>query len=204
MHEQWSATRVLPEGYKSVWTFNLTRTKEIIWLNVMSIVLFGISLWVFTFLTRLLRPGLFDAGFLFTTKDIHGALIDLVSLLVAIVIMLTVHEGFHGLFFWIFSHSRPVFAFKGYYASASAPGWYFPRWQYILVGLAPLVFITLIGVACLAWLPPALILPTWLILVFNTSGAVGDLWVVVNLLRFPASTYILDSGDASEFFVKSL
>jgi hypothetical protein len=204
MRQKLTATKVLPEGYKSVWTFNLTRTKEIIWLNVMSIILFGISLWVFTFLTRLLRPGLFDAGFLFTTKDIQGALIDLVSLLVAIVIMLTVHEGFHGLFFWIFSHSRPVFAFKGYYASASAPGWYFPHWQYILVGLAPLVFITLIGVACLAWLPPALILPTWLILVFNTSGAVGDLWVVVNLLRFPASTYILDSGDASEFFVKSL
>ncbi len=64
--------------------------------------------------------------------------------------------------------------------------------------------ITLIGILCLAWLPASFILPTWLILVFNTSGAVGDLWVVGNLLRFPVSTYILDSGDASEFFVKSL
>lgn len=204
MDEQLIATKDLPAGYKTVWTFNLSRTKEIIWLNVMSIVLFGISLWAFTSLTHLLRPGLFDAGFLFTTKSIQGAFINLVSLLFAIVIMLTVHEGFHGLFFWIFSHSRPVFAFKGYYASASAPGWYFPRWQYILVGLAPLVAITLIGVVCLAWLPASLILPTWLILVFNTSGAVGDLWVVGNLLRFPATTYILDSGDASEFFIKSL
>ncbi|MPM61676.1 hypothetical protein SDC9_108536 [bioreactor metagenome] len=204
MEDQLNARKDLPEGYRSAWTFNITHTKEIIWLNVLGVILFVLSLWAFTALTHLLRPGLFDSGVFFTTSNITQAALNLVVFLVAIVVMLVVHEGFHGLFFWIFSHSRPVFAFKIYYASASAPGWYFPRWQYILVGLAPLVFITLIGIACLAWLPASLILPTWLILVFNTSGAVGDLWVVGNLLRFPASTYILDSGDASEFFVKSV
>lgn len=204
MDDHLTARKDLPENYQSAWTFNITRTKEIIWLNVLGVVLFVFSLWAFSALTHLLRPGLFDSGVFFTTGSLSEALMNLVVLLIAIVVMLTVHEGFHGLFFWIFSRSRPVFAFKIYYASATAPGWYFPRWQYILVGLAPLVAITLIGILCLAWLPAVLILPTWLILVFNTSGAVGDLWVVGNLMRFPASTYILDSGDASEFFVKSL
>ncbi len=125
------------------------------------------------------------------------------ALLIAVIVMLFVHEGLHGVFFWLFSRSRPKFAFKGYYASASAPGWYFPRRQYILIGLAPLIFITLAGIAGLAWFPKTLVLPTLLILIFNTSGAIGDLWVVGRLLAFPATTYILDSGSASEFFVKN-
>ncbi len=204
MDAQLIARKDLPDGYRSAWTFNITHTKEIIWLNVLGLILFLFSLWAFTALTHLLRPGLFDSGIVLKIGSIGQATLNLVAFLVVMGVMLLVHEGFHGLFFWIFSRSRPVFAFKIYYASASAPGWYFPRWQYILVGLAPLLFITLIGILCLAWLPAPLILPTWLILVFNTSGAVGDLWVVGNLLRFPASAYILDSGDASEFFTKSL
>lgn len=203
MNERQVARKDLPENYHSAWLFDITRTREIIWLNVLGVLLFVLSLWGFNALARAVRPGTAGVGVFFKTESVAEALWNLVAFLAATVLMLVIHEAAHGLFFWLFSRSRPKFAFKGYYASASAPGWYFPRWQYILIGLAPLVLITLFGVVGLIWLPQALLLPTLLILIFNTSGAVGDLWVVGNLLRFPASTYILDSGDASEFFVKS-
>lgn len=203
MNARGEARKDLPENYHSAWQFDITRTREIIWLNVLGVLLFVLSLWGFNALARAVRPGTAGVGVFFKTESVAEALWNLAAFLVAVVLMLVIHEAAHGLFFWLFSRSQPKFAFKGYYASASAPGWYFPRWQYILIGLAPLVFITLFGVVGLIWLPQGLLLPTLLILVFNTSGAVGDLWVVGNLLRFPASTYILDSGDASEFFVKS-
>ncbi len=203
MNARGEARKDLPENYHSAWLFDITRTREIIWLNVLGVLLFVLSLWGFNALARAVRPGTVGVGVFFKTESVAEALWNLVAFLVATVLMLVIHEAAHGLFFWLFSRSRPKFAFKGYYASASAPGWYFPRWQYILIGLAPLVLITLFGVIGLIWLPQALLLPTLLILIFNTSGAVGDLWVVGNLLRFPASAYILDSGDASEFFVKS-
>lgn len=203
MNERQVARKDLPENYYSAWLFDITRTREIIWLNVLGVLLFVLSLWGFNALARAVRPGTAGVGVFFKTENLAESLWNLVAFLTAVVLMLVIHEAAHGLFFWLFSRSRPKFAFKGYYASASAPGWYFPRWQYILIGLAPLVLITLLGVIGLIWLPQALLLPTLLILIFNTSGAVGDLWVVGNLLCFPASTYILDSGDASEFFVKS-
>ncbi len=203
MNEPLNALKDLPENYHSVWKFDITRTREIIILNIIGLSLFFLSIWGFNALAQLLRPEFFQEGFSFTSQNLSEAFSFLIELLLATVIMLLVHEGLHGLFFWIFSGSRPKFAFKIYYASACAPGWYFPRWQYMIIGLAPLVVITLIGVAGLAWFPSGLLFPTQLILIFNTSGAVGDLWVTGQLLRFPPTTYILDSGDASEFFVKN-
>jgi hypothetical protein len=106
------------------------------------------------------------------------------------------HELIHGLFFWLFTRTRPAFGFKGAYAYAAAPGWYIPRSQYIIVGLAPLVLITLGGFALLvvvpAWLIPALLF----VVVMNGAGAVGDIAVVGWLLVQPRATLVHDLGDA--------
>lgn len=196
---QLSARKELPENYHPVWKFDITKKADLIRLNIGGVILLFASWFGFLALARALRPEL-ETGILFKSGNIAQALWVLVMLVVVTAVMIVVHEGFHGLFFWIFTRTRPKFAFKGFYASASAPGWYFPRWQYIIIGLAPLAGITLLGFIGLLWLPASFVLPVVLILVFNTSGAIGDLWVVGRLLFFPATTYIFDLGDSSEFF----
>jgi hypothetical protein len=91
--------------------------------------------------------------------------------------------------------------FKGFYAYAAMPGWYFPRNQYLMIGIAPLILITLIGILFMAILPISNLNLVLVALVINTSGAVGDLFVVIWLLTKPAETLALDQGDSIEFYV---
>jgi hypothetical protein len=72
------------------------------------------------------------------------------------------------------------------------PGWYFPRNQYILIGISPLIVITLIGILLLVILPISTLNLVLIGLVLNASGAVGDLFVVVWLLTKPVITLTLD------------
>ena len=117
------------------------------------------------------------------------------GVLVVMVGVILVHEGIHGLFFWLFTHRRPTFGFKGYYAYASAPGWYIPRNPYLVVSLAPFVLMTLAGVWLMAvvsggWIPPLLLLIS-----MNAAGAVGDLMVAAWIIGKPAWFLIQDFGD---------
>jgi hypothetical protein len=54
------------------------------------------------------------------------------------------------------------------------------------------------------------VLPVWWMgplvwmLVLNTSGACGDLWMVYWLLRLPADVMSRDKGDVLEFFVSGI
>ena len=195
-----SARKDLPQSYTLAWQFDIRQKREIIVLNLMGALLLVLSWIGFSALARWLRPDAAISGTTIASGNLGQLLFFIGIVILATVVMLVVHEGFHGLFFWLFSHTRPRFAFKVFYAYAAAPDWYFPRWQYILIGLAPLVGISLLGVAALAWLPMPWLVPTLLLLVFNTSGAVGDLWVVGRLLASPASTYIRDYGDKIEFY----
>ena len=195
-----TARKDLPQSYTLAWQFDIRQKREVIVLNLMGAVLLLVSWIGFSALARLLRPGTAVSGTTIASGDLGQLLLFIGIVILATVVMLVVHEGFHGLFFWLFSHARPRFAFKVYYAYAAAPDWYFPRWQYIIIGLAPLVGITLLGIAGLAWLPVSWLVPTLMLLVFNTSGAVGDMWVVGRLLANPASTYIRDYGDKIEFY----
>lgn len=66
----------------------------------------------------------------------------------------------------------------------------FTRNQFIVVALAPLVGLTAIGVALIvAFEWPWLIFP----LAANAGGAVGDCWMVLMVLGYPAHTRIKDS-----------
>lgn len=157
--------------------------------------------WIgFLALGRAVQPQVFTAGFLFKPESISDSLIFIGELLLVTVLMVFMHEGLHGVFFWAFSKERPRFAIKIYYAYAAAPGWFFPRWQYLITALAPLVGITLVGVAALLWLPAFWAMPAFMLLVFNTSGAVGDIWVALRLLFCPRTTYTKDYGDKIEFY----
>jgi hypothetical protein len=188
------ATQTLPAGYVPSGSIDLENNQRAMLVlgiaSIVALLLFGgLSL----FMLGLLRPDVSTGSFSFGFVEI---IIGIVALVVLTFVMIVLHELIHGLFFWLFTRTRPAFGFKGAYAYAAAPGWYIPRSQYIIVGLAPLVLITLGGFALLvvvpAWLIPALLF----VVVMNGAGAVGDIAVVGWLLVQPRATLVHDLGDA--------
>ncbi len=194
------ATKSLPEGYILARTLDLRQTKNLILVNIIGVILLIASWIAFAGLANALHPG--SMNFSFSSANLGGALLLLLTIVIVMIVMLVVHEGFHGLCFWIFTKTRPLFAFKGYYAYAAAPDWYLPKGKYLITGLAPLVGITAICVALMAVLPAWWMSPLVWMLVLNTSGACGDLWMVYGLLRSPSDVLARDKGDVLEFYAR--
>jgi hypothetical protein len=117
--------------------------------------------------------------------------------LAGIVATIILHELLHGLTMRRCG-ARPQYGvlWKQFMFYATSPGFGFRRNSYILVALAPLV-----GLSCLAILGMFLLQGTdWVALLtlcaaINGSGALGDLWMVSIVLRYPKIAYIVDERD---------
>lgn len=195
------ATRQLPAGYTPQRVFRLDSTRALIVMNLAGLVLLiGAGMLFVGLFTALRRE---DLGAALSVQV--GGLGDLIRVLavtaLVLVLMVVLHEAVHGAFFWLYTRSRPVFAYKGAYAYAAAPDWFIPRNQYIVVGLAPLVILSAAGVVLAAVAPAGWLLPLLALLIMNASGAVGDLWVTLSLLRYPASAYCCDEGDRTTVYL---
>lgn len=188
------ATQTLPENYQPAAHFSMKDQKMLILSNLAGLVLLVIFGYLFIAYSTAVRP---ESAGVFLSIKLEGlqALRTVLVLLLVIFITLTLHEAVHGLGFRLLANARPIFAFRGAYAFAAAPGWYIPRNQYLVIGLAPFVIISLVGLGLIAIAPPAWILPLIIACVINASGAVGDLWVAVILLRQPATALANDLGD---------
>jgi hypothetical protein len=196
-----NATRELPAGYTLKTAFDLSRSQRLMLaVNALGLLLLGVAVALFTSLLALLRPD--EAGQVFdiAVNSVPDLVTILAALLLVTVVMVLVHEGLHGLFFWLVAGAKPRYGFRGMYAFAAAPEWYIPRNRYLWVGLAPLVIISGVGTALMAVAPVGLLRLLYLLLVFNFSGAVGDLMVVFWLLRQPASILAQDYGDGVRVF----
>ena len=65
---------------------------------------------------------------------------------------------------------------------------YLPRNQYLVVGIAPLVLLTLVGLL-LVVIGPVVVVPILILFVaFNAAGAAGDLLMVARLLSYSPET----------------
>lgn len=198
-----SATQTLPPDFKAIGTFDLRNNPQaLLQLNILGFVLFAVTAALFWYILQIVRPVEAQAGMAIGFSDLNGVLQIILAVIATTVVMIVLHEAAHGLFFWWFTRSRPKFAFRGTYAYACAPTWYIPKRQYLVVALAPLVLLSLLGVALMAVIPAEGFTLLLLFLVSNASGAIGDLWVVGWLLRQSAPTYALDEGDAVTLYVK--
>jgi hypothetical protein len=194
-------TRTLPANHVLKDTIDLTKDRRAIWvLNVVGLVLFLISACLMIWLTAVIRPTTTWQVFTFSSSNL-GSLVGLLAWIIGItVVMLVIHEAIHGVFFWIFTRSRPRFGFRGYYAFAAAPDWYIPRRLYLVVALAPVVLMSLAGISAVFIIADNL-LPALLFLVsMNFSGSVGDMMVAAWMLRNPADVLAQDYGDGVRFY----
>ena len=186
----------LPDGYRPLRTLDLAEDRRaLIGLNLLGALLLVVFGWLFLRVALVLAPQFIATYTRGTLDSIVLPLPVLLGCLLGVVAMVVLHELAHGLGFWLFTRQRPTFGFTPLYAYAAAPAWYLPRNQYLVVGLAPLVLLTLGGLALLPVVPVAVVPPLLVVLTCNAAGAVGDLIVVGWLLTQPATVFVRDNGD---------
>jgi hypothetical protein len=185
-----SATRNLPSTYLQSRTLDLASQPALmIILNVVGLLLFFAFGLAFLHLAVVFYPGI-SFGILKIS-----ALWGILAFLLAYGAVLVLHELVHGVFFVILTRSRPHFGIKQMYAYACAPDWYIPRNQFLVVGLAPLVLITIAGFLLLPFLGSTLATFTLFAMAVNASGAIGDIYTVLWILRFPSQAFVCDHGE---------
>jgi hypothetical protein len=201
-----NATTQLPQGYYLRSTLDLSRNKKVfLAVNAFGFVLLLFFAWFFVSLAAALRPsGEILLTFMGLPQLPGGQLVDLLLLFVLLGVMLVLHEAIHGFFFWLFTRQRPHFGFRGVYAFAAAPDWYLPRGQYAIVGIAPLVVISLLGMALVPFVPDTWLMPLLIFIIFNAAGAAGDVIMVAWLLFQPPGVLARDTGDAVSLYVPEI
>lgn len=195
-------TQVLPEGYQAVETIDVKQDQRLLMiLNVAGLVVLLLTGWLmFRWLVLVRAADLAGSIQVFTIRTPLVVIGLIAGILALTALHIILHEALHGVFFWLFTRSKPRFAFHWTYAYAAAPDWYIPRGPFLVTTLAPLVVITLAGLLIFRFAPLGWLAPTWLVVVMNAGGAVGDMLVTARLLRLPPSTLVNDRGDAVTFF----
>ncbi len=108
------------------------------------------------------------------------------------VLILPLHEVIHGMVFALWG-GRPYFGTKLPLALyCGAKNQLFRRNQYLVVGLTPLVVITLAGIV-FTLLAPGLAAYTLLATTGNFAGAAGDVWVARRIAQQPSVVLVEDT-----------
>lgn len=121
-----------------------------------------------------------------------GLIAWIVINIVGYLVILPIHELLHGVAF-TFWGGKPYYGARLPFALyCGAKNQLFHRNQYLMVGLAPLVIITLVGII-FTLLSPGLASFTIFATVGNFSGAAGDVLGTMKLLQQPESVLIEDT-----------
>lgn len=186
----------LPFGYRETRYFLATEKNTLIWLNIMSIppmliAFAGMHAWITQ--VRLWRGDYPHAS--------GEGIPWIIGFLVAVVVMMIVHEGLHGIAIALLGH-KPRFGIrwdKGV-AYATAENALFRKWQFIVVALTPLVVMTLAGLVLTALLPDPFAYYIGLIVVLNAGGAIGDLWMSAIVFPYSPDTLVRDEEDGIRIY----
>lgn len=169
--------------------------KLIIGLNLVGLAMLFLFGWIFFQIASAIRPEI-------ESPSLSGVLrgSETLGLLLGLFLVLVIHELVHGFFFWTFTGDRPKFGVHILYAYAAAPGWYFPRNYFLVVGLAPFVCITLVGLLMLPVVPFQIVPVLVLSLIFNAAGSVGDFAICGWLATQPKTLMVQDFGPKMTFY----
>ncbi len=191
------ATNVRPENAVPVYSLNLKKNKAALWgMNVGSVLLLFLFGWLFLTYVQQVRPGIMAEVIFVPVSPIYFV----ISLIGIFAVLIVVHELIHGIFFWAFTRQRPKFGLRGWYAFASAPGWYFPRRQYLVISLAPVVCLSMLGMILLVILPADVLALALFAVILNAASSVGDLWITIRLLCERRLVVVEDVGDGMYFY----
>jgi hypothetical protein len=185
----------LPDNYQEVLYWRITgQPARLIALNLLGVFLFVVFCAIFSALAASL--GELPSSFEFSGSGFG-------MLILGIVLALILHELTHGIAMRIFGAKPRYGVLWGqmmFYATA--PGFAFHRNDYVIIALAPLVVLSILVVLGM-WLLQGTWWVAFLIAggVINASGAVGDMWITLIVLRYPAAAYVMDERDGVRVFL---
>lgn len=195
-------TRDLPDPYQKIWGLDLAQDrKTALLLNLVSLPLFVLFGGFFVLIAAALKSDIMNIVFL--TSPSAKPLVLYLDLFCTIAGMTILHEAVHGMFFWIFTQSKPVFGIRLLFAFAGAPGWYIPRNLYVIIGLAPVVLISVTGLLLLPFTSLYVAQLLLFAVVMNAAGAIGDLYVCGKVLNNPDDVLIQDTGFVFTMYGRS-
>lgn len=183
-----SPTKSLPPNATFYHRLVLANWKFSLLLNIGSIIALLIFGWIFLGFATAAKPRFAIQVFVF--------LINLPTFLIVLLVIMLLHELCHALVYLLFAKRLPSISFRIFYAQADKGAHYFPRGQFIMIALAPLVMLTAVG---LFWLTQAhiLMIPRLVIaLSINAAGSIGDILIAMWLLSHPVQGYVVDEGEA--------
>ncbi len=188
------STATLPEGYTELARIDLKENKKLfVLVNLLSLVI---------------GAAVFAVGLLFVplsavaTQDMGLYFLRLGSLIGGIFLYVLLHEAVHGVFMKAFTGVKPHYGFTSVYAYAGSTA-YFCRRHYITVALAPIVLWGVVLAILCPLVPREWFWILYFIQVTNISGAAGDLYVTVRMLRMPADILVQDSGVAMTVYSRA-
>jgi hypothetical protein len=189
-----TSAQTLPVEYVQSGEINLKKNKRLaVLLNVVAFFVFILSFIPLSIFGGVIRSGTAN----FSGSITVGTMLILIGLT---VIVLIIHELIHGLLFWVFTRSKPVFALHLLYAYAGAPNWYIPSRQYAFIALGPLVIIGVVGLFLMLLVPVSWILMIAFLVALNTGGAIGDIYVFARLLKGYKTSIVNDTGNIFTFY----
>ncbi len=185
----------LPNDYQEVLYWRVTeKPGRVITLNILGVLLFVIFGLGFSALAVSLGklPSYFEFG-----------LGEISMIVIGILLTLILHELTHGMVMQTFG-ARPKYGilWKQMMFYATSPGYTYCRNNYIVIALAPFVFISILVVLGM-WLLQGTL---WVALlglcgIINASGAIGDMWITMIVLRYATIAHVMDERDGIRVFL---
>jgi hypothetical protein len=189
----------LPDGYREVRHLIATEPRTLLWLNLASLI---------PLVLMLLAMGSWASWIQQMRGPYNTLFSETLSPLVAVPLVLVItfggHELIHGVaILWAGHRPRFGMALDKGVMYATADNALFPRNHFILIALAPLVILTLIGMAVMVIVPDAVGYYVGLIVVLNAAGAIGDLWMTAVVLGYPPSALVRDEADSIRIYLQA-
>jgi hypothetical protein len=196
-NDQIPASGALPDDYQEVLSWKVTgKPMRVIALNIFGVILFVIFGMIFFSIA-------ISVGKMSSEGNFRLGLGEMGLAVAGIVVTFVLHELTHGLVMQMFGASPKYgIIWKGLMFYATSPGYAYRRNNYIVIALAPFVFISVLVVLGM-WILQG---TSWVVLlaicgIVNASGAIGDLWMTTIVLRYAATAEVMDERDGIRVFL---
>jgi len=194
--DQIPTSGALPDDYQEVLSWKVTgKPMRVIALNIVGVFLFIIFGMIFSSIA--IRLGRMPSD-----GNVSLGLGEIGLAVAGIVVTFILHELTHGLSMQMFG-AGPKYGiiWKGLMLYATSPGYAYRRNNYVVIALAPFISISVLVVLGM-WILQG---TAWVALlaicgIVNASGAVGDMWITMIVLRYAATAYIMDERDGIRVF----
>jgi hypothetical protein len=192
--------RQLPPDYREVKHLVVTEAGKILWLNILALLPMAAAFFLMAgWLSVVLR-------LLGSWESSMGSRVPIwLALAALLLLMIPLHEGAHGLaIVWVGHKPRFGAKLSRLVVYATTDAGLFRRNEFVLVALAPLVALTLLGMLLVFFVPDWARYYVSLGVILNAGSAIGDLWMLLVVLRYPASAIVRDEEDGIRIYMQKV